>query len=72
MKREREMNLKNLTSITGCNQPSKLPMKNLQCEEYEYNDNNLFFYCFYYDNKSKRINPLPKSCSKLINSSIKS
>ena len=72
MKSDREKEMKSLTSLPGSKLPKKLAMKVVHCKEYEYNDHNLFFYCFYYDTKTKRLNPIPKGISKLINSCIKS
>ena len=72
MKSDREKEMKSLTSLSGSKIQTKLAIRVLQCEEFEYNGHNLFFYCFYYDTKTKRLNPLPKGISKLINNCIKS
>ena len=71
-KREQGRKSNSSTSTTNCNEPLKKAMKLSSCEEDEYNDNNLYFYCFYYDKKSKRINVLPNNVRNLKNRYIKS
>ena len=41
-------------------------------EENEFTLNNLYFYCFYFDDKNKTVMPLPKNYRVLKNKHLKS
>ena len=72
MKREQENEVVGLTLSVHCSQCSSKATNIPHCNmEQEYKENNLFFYCVCYDQKTKRLNPLPKGVSKLVNNCIK-
>ena len=73
MKREQEKEVVGLTSSVHCKQSSSKAIDILHCDmQHEYNENNLFFYCFSYNTKTKRLSPLPKGISKLVSNCCKS
>ena len=73
MKRKQEKEIGGLTSLVRCIQSSSEKMNVLKCDmENEYNENNLFFYCFSYNSKTKRLSPSPKGVSKIVSSCLKS
>ena len=75
MKREQEKEYVGSTLSVHCIQSSSNNQSSTNiphCDmEQEYKENNLFFYCVCYDQKTKRLNPLPKGISKLVNNCIK-
>ena len=55
------------TRTIGCGQHMKSSMKKLVHSEVEYNKHHLYFYCKYFDIKTKGIKVLPNNYAELKN-----